>query len=176
MKTTIMAFLIVCIGITSCLAGTNPSVTAQVSVVGDFKQYIYALTNDLDSGVTINHFSLWMPAYGATSVTSFTCSKPNWSTSLSIRGEVGVWGIGAATGAGIVSGEQVTFTLVTPASVPTSYTYKPPFDVYPSNWQWGVNFGSSLLPVPVPEPSSMVALGLAVSGFGATMVRRRRRR
>lgn len=175
MKTTVVVFLLACIAIAPCLAGTNPSVTAQANVVGDSKVYTYTLLNDLDSQVTIYSFSLWMPKYGALSVINFACSKSNWSTGgPSVRGDIGVWGIGSATGQGILPGEQVTFTLVTPASVPTSDTYKPPFDVYPSNWQWGSNFGPSLLPVPVPEPSSILALAGGIVGLGGLVLRRRR--
>jgi len=180
MRTVLLVFLLVCIGIAPCLAGTSPSITAQVNLVGDSKQYVYTLTNDLDSGDTIKIFQLWMPKYGATSVTSFTCSKPNWGASLSTRGDLGVWSIGAALSSGIVSGEHATLTLITPASVPTSYTYKSPFDVYPSNWQWGtytqLEFGSQLLPVPVPEPSSILALAGGVAGLGGLALRRRRSR
>lgn len=177
MRTVLVVFLLVSIGIVPCLAGTSPSITAQVNVVGDSKQYVYTLTNDLDSGDTIKVFQLWMPKYGATSVTSFTCSKPNWGASLSTRGDGGVWSIGAAISSGIVFGEHATFTLTTPASVPASYT----FYHYPSNWQWGTynqfEFGSQLLPVPVPEPSSLLALAGGIAGLGGfgAMLRRRRR-
>ena len=177
MKKAVIGILFLSVTALPCIAGTVPSVTAEVRVVGETKEYLYTLTNDLDSGEYIYVFSVYMPEAAARSVIGFTSSKPNWYFTHSFRAEYSLWAITALTGAVLLEGETVVFALTAPSAVPTGYDYQPP--TYPSNWKWSaaseVEFGSPNLPVPVPEPSSLLALGAGVCALGLPRLRRRRR-
>ena len=154
------------------LAGDTPTVGADVQIVGPMKSYVYTLTNDLDWTDEIYQFMVMMPQEGAERVIDFACSKSGWGVDSSFRGDYSMWAMYAFYGAQLMPGETVTFTLTTPAAVPTSWNYKPPD--YPSNWRWSAwesGFGSYNLPVPVPEPSTFFALAL---GLAALIARRRR--
>jgi len=173
MRTTIVVILLTCIGVPSCLAGgSTPSVAAQVITANGLKQYTYTLTNDLDPASTIRTFDVFMPESGARTVMSFTCPEPGWWDTFSFRGDHSMWSVIAPVNGGVASGESVIFTLTTPASVPTSYAFKPAS--YPANWGWDSSkFGNSLLPVPVPEPSSVLGLAGGIAGLGGLVLRRR---
>jgi len=180
MKATLVVLVLVCATALPCFCIVAPTVTAQVSELDGFKHYVYTLTNSPDGGL-IYGLALSMPSSAARSVTSFVCSKPSWWCYMSDgREERSGWnalspGGWSAPSDAVHPGESITFTLITPAAVPTSDSYTPIHN--PSNWMWfatevGGQYGSYLLPVPVPEPSSLATLliGLAIS---ATAIRRR---
>lgn len=180
MRTTMVVFVLTCATALPCFCIVAPTVATQVTELHGFKHYIYTLTNSPDGGL-IYGLTLSMPGSAARSVTSFVCSKPSWWSYLSDgREECSGWnalspGGWSAPSDAVHPGESVTFTLTTPAAVPTSDSYRPIHNS--SNWMWfatevGGQYGSYLLPVPVPESSSLAVLliGLAVS---ATGIRRR---
>jgi len=162
--------LLMCIGITSCFADSSPSVTAQVSTASGTTTYLYTLTNN--TATTIGSFDVFMPESAARAVISFTCPGVALWNDYSFRGDYSLW----AVGVGIPPGASKTCILTTPASLPTSYTFRPP--VWLSNWGWDnfqTNMGNSLLPVPVPEPPSLPALVGGIAGLGGFVLRRKRR-
>jgi len=166
----LLLLLLICISITPCVAVSSPSVTAQASTASGITTYAYTITNL--TATTIGEFDLFMPESAARAVISFTSpGLPVWND-RSFRGDGSVWAVAVE----IAPGATKTCILTTPASVPTSYTFKPPS--YPSNWFWNANLsnvGNSVVAVPVPEPSSLLALLAGLGGFGA-MLRKRRRR
>jgi len=171
MKPLLVA-LLMCISITSCFAGSSPSVTAQVSTASGMTTYVYTVTNDLDTAATIGTLCVFMPEPAARAVISFTCpGVPLWNI-YSFRGDFSMRGVVVD----IAPGASRTCILTTPATLPTSYTFKPP--MWLSNWGWNsshTNMGNSLLPVPVPEPSSLLALAGGIAGLGGLALRRKRR-
>ena len=178
MKTALAALGLLSALCPAYAAGTCPTLSVEIYVRNCLKNYAYTLTNDLGSGGPIDAFAVFMTEPGARSVIAFTSSKPAWFAHASLRGDVSSWMISAIAGAQIQSGEQVTFTLTTPVDVPTADSYTPP--TYPSNWWWsGVllegGFGTPNVPVPIPEPSSLLVLTSGLAGVAGAVMRRRKR-
>lgn len=177
MKTALMAVFLCLSAIAPCISATAPSFTAEVSAAGDLKEYVYTLTNDLDSGTYVWGFDVFMPTGGVLAVTQACVSREGWGVYAYARGDVGYWRCRAGS-SHLLPGESVTMKLTTKADVPTSYDYTP-YD-WSSNWRWFVYWGgdpgagNSVVPVPVPEPSTFLALAGGIAGV-AGFVRRRRR-
>lgn len=168
----LLVFLLVCISVSSCSAG-GLSVTGEVSTASGVTSYLYTLTNGTATPVSNSDFYVFMPESAARAVISFTCPGSVVSNYHYFDDAYSVW----AVGVDLAPNESKTYVLSTPASVPSSYTFKPP--LCPGNWEWqshGFNIlGTSILPVPVPEPSSVLALVGGVAGLAGLVLRRRER-
>lgn len=178
MKVLATLAVVACILGTSCFAGTVPTATWHITVGDVVKEYSYTLTNDLDSAEPIQSVGFFMPEAGARAVTQFSCSRPNWFSSYSFRGDYSSWVSHSIASYALPPGENLVITLTTARAVPTAYDFGPP--TYPSNWAWtvpsGGYFGDYNMPVPAPEPPALVALagGLGALGVGGLRLRRRR--
>ena len=166
------AVILFCVAVPLASGADAPSVTARVEAVGASMVYEYTLTNDIDPSVDIHTFALYMPEAGARQVLDFSCSKAGWYSTRSFRGDYSIWVMSALAGAAILQAETAVFVLTTPVGVSTGWDFAPPD--YPSNWQWAattVEFGPASLPVPIPEPCSLLALA---AGLTRLILRRRR--
>jgi len=174
MKTVLLTLLVLWVCVLPSVAEDVPTVAAQVDTVGSLKQYVYTLTNHFYQPVYT--FGVFMPEPAARAVVTFTCSKANWYDGHSFRGEKSMWAMAAYSGAEVMPGETVVYTLTTPSDVATGFDYKP--SSYASNWKWsapiGTYFGTPDLPVPVPEPCSLLALCAGLVSAGAMRGRKRR--
>ncbi|MBI2843602.1 MAG: PEP-CTERM sorting domain-containing protein [Armatimonadetes bacterium] len=155
-----------------------PVITTTINRSSEAVVYIYTLTNTSPT-TAINSFVLFVPASVVPSLTSLSGPTSEWRTYIQGRGdgphEVKWWVYPSAHR--IQPGSSGDFTIVTHPDVPTGYDYAPR---YGFNWVWtyegGTGYvGNTILPVPVPEPSSLLALGLAASGLGGVVMRRRKR-
>ena len=129
-------------------------------------------------------FYLRMPASVMPNILSATGPTSQWVADVAVWSDIGFldWNVSPPE-AGISQGATGSFTLVTKPSVPTGYSYAPaPFG--PANWDWtdtslddtrrGWATGDTVLPVPVPEPASLLALSAGLVSAGALLRRRRR--
>ncbi len=122
---------------------------------------------DVNLESQVYHLSVFMPAAGAQAVTDVWCSKPDWVVRPYLDGDYSYWGIGTRNGY-LLPGESVVLKLTTNADVPTANNYVP--SGWLSNYMWfdteaGSVFGNSIVPVPVPEPSSLLALAGGIGGL-----------
>ena len=165
-----------CIG--SAALPQGPTVVATVSASGDSVVYNYTLTNTRSLG--ISSFDVFAPAAAANAITSYSTSQEGWDAGLSrvtqtfacISWEL----VTEKHGVGIASGCSADFGFTTMAGVPTTYSYT--FGDTGTNWRWYdvcSNYGTTILPVPIPEPSSLLALSAGLVSAGAMRGRRRRR-
>lgn len=173
-----LAALLFLLARTPSAAGTTPSMTAEVIIAGGVKEYTYILTNDLDAEIDIEGLGIYMPEYGALGVIDSWCSREGWYVSTYVGAEWSAWYCGSRY-PWLLPGESVTLQLITSASVPTCYSYTPVG--WPANWKWfcadgtGGQAGDSVVPVPVPEPSSLLSLaGGVVGSIGAVVWGRQR--
>jgi hypothetical protein len=176
MKRVLVTVLLCLLTAIPCISGTTPSMTGEVNIVDGVNEYVYTLTNDLDTGMYAYGFSIFMPKDGALAVTNAWCSREGWFVDRYVQGDYAYWRCGVRY-TYLLQGESLTLKLTTSADVPTSYNYTPPN--WSSNWRWfdwggGPGFGNSVLPVPVPEPSSILALAGGIAGLGGLALRRRR--
>lgn len=143
--------------------------SGNVSDVDGVKAYTYTFTFDSPpiNGASVTDIWVRMPTEGAKSVFSTTCSDTDWLVYSSIcDSSWSDWGI---LGSHLTDGESLTLCLKTPSNVPTGIGGF----LYYSNHSY--LDGDDLLPVPgsVPEPSSLVALGMGLIPAGMVIRRRR---
>ncbi|MHB9037378.1 MAG: PEP-CTERM sorting domain-containing protein [Armatimonadota bacterium] len=159
-----------------------PTLTASVNQSSEGIVYTYTLTNTL-GGPTVYRFSLCMPASVLPTITSAAGPTGQWAVVKSIWLDEAAfsWQLSYPE-SGISPGSSGSFTIVTKPGVPTDYNYTSKYlPIGIANWVWTDTdsddtrqiwaAGNTVLPVPVPEPSSLAALCV---GLIPLMLRRRR--
>ena len=157
-----------------------PTITASVTILPDSVTYTYAVLNN--TGWDFEDFELYMPASAAGTITSFDWSPDGWWGGITRVDQR----MGYATACWqpisgefvIPSGGSAEFSLTTRAGVPTTYNFTKP-GYANTNWAWcslqfGGVYGNTILPVPAPEPSSLLALFSGLAGVGFVRLRRRK--
>jgi len=156
-----------------------PTITATVTATADSVVYNYTLTNTTAYGLT--QLAIFMPGGAADTITSHTTSQIGWYTLIRKAGfDMINWDWNETSV--IEPGNTASFSFTTAASVPTTYTFGGGTSSDTNNWDWLAGHssggeGNTILPVPapVPEPSSLLALGAGLLPL-AVGVRRRGRR
>lgn len=170
----------------SLVANGTPTVTSDVSVANGIKTYTYTFTNSYSGGY-IDSFWIGMPPAGADAVIDITSTQDQELGWFAERSAINEWTMG---GMYVPAGETINFWLTTADDVPTVYDY-----VYPAgegqigltNWSYGLwlmnddgrwlgfgGMGNSSLPVPAPEPSSLLSLLCGLGGISGMWLRRRK--
>jgi hypothetical protein len=157
---------------------TYPVIETSVDPSAEGVVYIYELMNTSQTA-EVRRFGLYIPELVVPAITFLSGPTDQWQGS--IYGRPGlqwyiIWFVNAPT-PGVPPGTSGSFTLVTSPGVPTGYDYAPRDN---TNWLWtdwdgiqvGGGVGNTILPVPVPEPSGLLALA---GGLGAIGLRRKRR-
>lgn len=152
-----------------------PDVDWDIALENGEKRYTYTLTNTAtDSAgnpLPVSGFRILLPATGAKMVTRYG-APVGWTNSTRIAGTVAIIWWGSTTP--LQYGESAALSFWTAESTPTAYSWIR----YPLNWEWyfapgGQQAGDSFVPIPVPEPSSLLALSGGILGFGALRLRKR---
>lgn len=133
------------------------------------KLYTYTFTYDRAYDYLGEISDIWieMPEAGARSVTSFTSSFDGSDSYYNFSGNNSYWAI---TNLQIWGGQSIDIWLTTAAYVPTAYTGKTTYYL-----AHGFSFiNDPILPVPVPEPSGLLALLAGLGGIGGVWLRRRK--
>ena len=154
-----------------------PTVDWDIALENGEKRYTYTLTNTAtDSAgnpLPVSGFGIHLTAAGAKMVTRYG-APDGWSNIVRISG--GFATISWSSTTPLQYGESAAFSLWTPENASTAFSGSP----YPVNWGWyfkpvGTKDGDSFVPIPVPEPSSLLALSGGILGFGALRLRKRPR-
>ncbi len=166
--------------ISSVAFGQYPAVNGTVTRTGDVATYTYTVTNTAPNDIW--EFDIFMPFLASDSITSHSTTQSGWSTLIRIYyPDMICWNWENSTA--LSPGYSAGFSFTTPADVPTIYDFHT--QSTGSNWAWSGDpywnggYGNTRLPVPtsiyypVPEPSSLFALGaLLVPCVG--LIKRRR--
>ena len=163
---------LLCLGCAALAEG--PIVTATVAASADCVTYNYTLANSTSDDIW--QFAVFMPGKAARTITSSSTSEDGWSVLVREAAfDMICWDW---HGNGVIgSGCSADFTFTTVAGIPTTNSYTTPGS--DSNWGYAygvpgggtVGVGNSVLPVPVPEPGSLLSLAAGLTPF---MLRRRR--
>lgn len=171
MKIFLIIFLIIVSALPVMAIDQYPLVNSAVTQSAESVTYTYTLTNTTYASVIV--FYVMVPSNILSSITSLTEPDEQWNIYKNTRMEMTEIAYRAKY-AGIAHGDSAAFTISTLPGVPTSYNYLPVFEN--TNWQWYTNSqhqGNTVLPVPVPEPASLLALASGILGLGC-FVRKRR--
>ncbi|MBI2843600.1 MAG: PEP-CTERM sorting domain-containing protein [Armatimonadetes bacterium] len=144
-----------------------------ITVADGVKTYSYYFINDIEPIYPVTTISIGMSEAGLRSIADVDLY--DWEYELNYANEELVL---------IFAASPVRFTTL--ADVPTDYAREDRVGMGAWNWYYVVDvngnsdwgFADAPLPVPdpnIPEPSSLLALGLAASGLGEVVMRRRRR-
>jgi hypothetical protein len=159
---------------------TYPIIETSINSSSEGVVYTYKMMN-VSQTAEVYSFGLDIPESVVPSIISLSGPTTQWRAG--IHGRPGlqwyiIWFVNNPT-PGIQPGSSGCFTLVTSPGIPTSYDYAPQNN---TNWAWsdwdgvqvGGNVGNTILPVPVPEPSSILALIGGITGLGGFALKRRR--
>lgn len=154
--------------------------TAYQKNIGDLTGYDgmfeYQVNNWGTSSASIRRFEVFFPSSLFTSQAAITGSPVGWDLGINSgsSGSIIIWGI--TTSNPILPGQSLNGFLVdfnTAIPTPTGLEqFVQAYDVYETNNRWGGDWGKGIT-TPVPEPTSMMLLGMGILGLVGFSLRRK---